>query len=291
MENDAPPPETDVLARLRTEEFKSLELEAEVARLRLKNTHNIQDIVAAQAECSEYKMRCERAEREVGELRAKYEGLKRRFSPNLNLKASFRKHEPDAESGERREGDLKAVLPSESPLASPPASTSKLPDTNSKLGEPIVRKASASSTDGREIPWPQSPVVPSPFIPSSNDPRKRTKLDANIPSFPDLPFSSSTPSIAPANYSPSIPARDPSDSPALLNDPTKRFNPRTPNPPLPQRPTGTPFPPTPPPGFSINFTGTGPDQGWPRRPSQSGSGSSPIRVRIAFSLVCLAGAK
>jgi hypothetical protein len=84
MENGAPPPENDMLARLRAEEFKSLGLEAELAVLRLKLVHDGEDLVAARSRCSKYKARWEHTERELAELRAKYEGLKRKLAPKVS---------------------------------------------------------------------------------------------------------------------------------------------------------------------------------------------------------------
>lgn len=84
MENGAPPPENDMLARLRAEEFRSLSLEAELAVLRLKLVHDGEDLVAARSRCSKYKARWEHTERELTEVRAKYEGLKRKLAPKVS---------------------------------------------------------------------------------------------------------------------------------------------------------------------------------------------------------------
>jgi chromosome segregation ATPase len=83
MENEgsAPPPKNDtVLARLRTQEFRTLALEAEVAVLQLRITHNEEDLAATRGERAEFKARWARSERELAEVRGKYEGLKRRVS-------------------------------------------------------------------------------------------------------------------------------------------------------------------------------------------------------------------
>ncbi|KAJ7905911.1 hypothetical protein B0H13DRAFT_2663112 [Mycena leptocephala] len=225
MENGAPPPENDMLARLRAEEFRSLSLEAELAVLRLKLVHDGEDLVAARSRCSKYKARWEHTERELTEVRAKYEGLKRKLAPK-------RKHEPDIDdAGERREHNSFALSCGEdSPVEEFNPSTNKTPDPNSKLGDPIVRKVSVSSVDERDSVWPKSPIIttasPIHAIPSSNsadrtsDPRKRMKVDTS----PDL-RTSSTPSIAPPSPSitpASVPARRPPPFTAHTPNPCPR---------------------------------------------------------------------
>ncbi|KAJ6577594.1 hypothetical protein B0H19DRAFT_1120541 [Mycena capillaripes] len=245
MENDAPAPDNDVLARLRASELKSVELEGQIAVLRLKNAHKLEDMATAQSERNAYRARCHRAERELTELRAKYEGLKRRVPPNL-LK---RKHEDGGDDVERPE---RVSRGEESPEVSPQVAVRELPDAHSNLGEPISRKSSASSstsTDERNNPWLRSPVVVSPSLPamlsSTSDPRKRMKLDMRSPS---------TAPVAPRNSSPPSPLVSAS------------------------RPTSTPTPSFSAPNFTTpdyNRTGRPP----PPQSSESKAGSSPVNPK------------
>ncbi|KAJ7148558.1 hypothetical protein C8R43DRAFT_1009307, partial [Mycena crocata] len=208
MENDAPPPQNDILAQLREQKVQSIRLKADVDVLRMEISHHLEDIATLRTERDEYRAKYDeyhekyhKAGRELVEVRGKYNTLKRQWPQNQSLK---RKPEgdPAADGGERRE---RVENPCQSPVERSPAqSTSRLPDDDA-----IMRRASLSSTDERDPIWPQSPVVPELVAISTssssaslsanaadrtNDPRKRIKLD--------LRTSTTSPSDLrlPANY-------------------------------------------------------------------------------------------
>ncbi|KAJ7227715.1 hypothetical protein B0H12DRAFT_1148652 [Mycena haematopus] len=203
--------------QLRTHEFRILTLEAELAVLRLQNTHHAEDNAAVCAQRDEYKAERDRYKSERDEVRRKYEGLKKSWT---GLRQRYRKYEPGSDGGEQRDaplhGEKSPVEESCSPVTRRCASkflNTNLP-SNSNLGESIVRKAS----ECRNL-LQTSPGVPaiSP-LERTNDPRKRLKIDPT--SSPDLPRS---PPSLPSNASPpSIPAvtstNSISNSPSSLSD-------------------------------------------------------------------------
>ncbi|KAF8217172.1 hypothetical protein K438DRAFT_2007812 [Mycena galopus ATCC 62051] len=178
MENDAPSPKNDVLARrTRTHEFRILDLEAENAVLRLQNSHHIEDNAAMCAQRDAYKADRDRYKAELDELRGKYEALER------TLKPPKRKYEPEADGGDL--GDQRdAGLHGEN-LKSPvdeswSPTTNNFPDSNSKLGEQILRKPGSLTNEHEHKSYQRSPVVATPSLPTispaerTNDPRKAT---------------------------------------------------------------------------------------------------------------------
>ncbi|KAJ7034407.1 hypothetical protein C8F04DRAFT_1395466 [Mycena alexandri] len=266
MENDALPPEKDLLARLRAQEFTTLELKAQIDVLKLTIAHQNEDLAVVQKEHAECKTRCGTVEADLALVRFKYDNLKRKCAPPPPLLK--RKFESGSDGVEARERESLAASRGEhSPVeGSSPLLNGKLPDTLqlSRLGDPIVRKTSVSSMDEQESVWPRSPVVAGPGIPSSssfdrtNDPRKRQKTEST-PSSPDLkPISlpsasdSASPMVLTRTSPASIPPPSASASPAHSNATTlTRFlrpayimHPHPhPHVTLPPRPTGTPFPP------------------------------------------------
>ncbi|KAJ6481076.1 hypothetical protein C8R45DRAFT_1215916 [Mycena sanguinolenta] len=204
MENDAPSSQNDVLARrTRTHEFKILSLEAEVAVLRLKIAHHVEDNTAVCAQRDEYKAERDRYKSERDELRRKYEGLKRTFA----VTAPKRKYEPDADG----EGLRDAAASGETRPKESPGEASWSLVTKSKLGEPIVRRASeptlsANEPSANKRRLQTCPVLAAPSISLSassiertNDPRKRLKIDPTLSV--DISFSTQPPSTSP----PSVP--------------------------------------------------------------------------------------
>ncbi|KAJ7648692.1 hypothetical protein DFH06DRAFT_572213 [Mycena polygramma] len=236
MENDAPPmtqiqtQTTSTLEKLRASELHAVELEHQLALLRLTYTHTLEDLALARAECAAVRVECNelrsecsdaksserRVERERDEVRGKYEGLKRRLyerdkaeRERVRVQAGCKRKHENEDGRERREMDMDCS-------SSPPTPITKLPDPNtSRLGAPIARKSSASSacssTDERDSIWPRSPALPVPPLPlpgsssapSSNvnggcverDPRKRMKFDGHSPSSPSSPDLCSSPSL------------------------------------------------------------------------------------------------
>ncbi|KAJ6478088.1 hypothetical protein C8R47DRAFT_1323155 [Mycena vitilis] len=197
MENDAPPTPmtqtqtttTSTLEKLRASERSAVELQGEVALLRLAHAHTLEDLAAARAECNTLRIECacsdaktseRRAERERYEVRGKYEGLKRRFYEKEREKVERereragckRRHEEgDERRRERDSGEMDMDCSS-----SPPTPSTRLPDPNTnRLGASIARKSSASSacsssssTGERDPIWPRSPALPVPPLPSSS---------------------------------------------------------------------------------------------------------------------------
>ncbi|KAF7356104.1 hypothetical protein MVEN_00940500 [Mycena venus] len=159
MENDASPPENDVLARLQTQEFRTLDLEAEIAVLQLKIMHNLEDIAAAQAEKNKYKARWERSERKLSEVRGKYEGLKRWICAGAA-------GPPSANSNVKGPGDARVEKCPADKMSSP---------TITKLPDPITCKVSSSSADERcpkldpklRVATNCTPLPPPPPLPPS----------------------------------------------------------------------------------------------------------------------------
>ncbi|KAJ7752921.1 hypothetical protein B0H16DRAFT_1545355, partial [Mycena metata] len=281
MENDAPPPENDLLARLRAQEFTTLELKAQIDVLKLKIAHQNEDLVVEQRQHAKYKTRCGGVEAELAHVRSKYESLKRKcVVPQPPLK---RKFDSDSDGAEARERELRCE---HSPVdgASPPED-GKLPDALqlSRLGDASSRKTSVSSSiDEQDNVWPRSPVVPGPGIPCSssfartNDPRKRQKTEST-PSSPDFRPAHLPPASAPTTSASASASTTSTPTPAIQIPPSPthphphpdltRF-PRPAAPPhqhqhqhaphphmiptLPPRPSGTPFPPFPPPGVNAS---------------------------------------
>ncbi|KAJ7648695.1 hypothetical protein DFH06DRAFT_1423394, partial [Mycena polygramma] len=168
MENDAPPmmqaqtPPTSTLEKLRASELHAVELEHQLALLRLTHAHTLEDLALSQAECTavcaecnELRSECSdaktgerRAERERDEVRGKYEGLKRRFyerekereRERERVQGCKRKHE-DGDGRERREsagGEMDMDC-----STSPPTPTTKVRSLPSPPSLPPLPHSSA----------------------------------------------------------------------------------------------------------------------------------------------------
>ncbi|KAF8217171.1 hypothetical protein K438DRAFT_2082485 [Mycena galopus ATCC 62051] len=198
MENDAPSPQKDVLARrTRTHEFRILDLEAENAVLRLQNTHHIEDNAAVYAQRDEYKADRDRYKAERDEVRGKYESLKR------TLKPPKRKYEPDAD-GEQRDAGLHGENLKSPVDESCSPTTKKLPDLHSKPREQILRKPGSLANEHEH----RAKIDPA-FSPDMRSPDMRSSLNGPLPptnSLLSIPASNSSSSNLPSNSSPSIPA-------------------------------------------------------------------------------------
>ncbi|KAF7370085.1 hypothetical protein MSAN_00638500 [Mycena sanguinolenta] len=185
MENDAPSSQNDVLARrTRTHEFRILDLEAEVAVLRLKIAHHIEDNAAVCAQRDEYKAERDRYKTERDDCR--------------NANTNPMKTVGSSGTPWRQAGGVLAKR-------CPPPVTEK-----SKLGEPIARRVSEPTSLANERRLSQTcPVSGTPSLPAislierTNDPRKRFKNDPTLSL--DIPCSTQSPSTF-------IPAVNPSPS-------------------------------------------------------------------------------
>ncbi|KAK7024824.1 hypothetical protein R3P38DRAFT_2951349 [Favolaschia claudopus] len=238
MENDAP------------HEFRGVDLEAQIAHLHLTITHHLQDNEMIRHERDEYKARFERIERELGELRGKYENLKRRFNGAPPLPppppAMKRRRDPEAEGGDReREMLLGMVRTEKSPDVEPFLSKT---ETQHNPEAPIVRKI---STDISERLWETNASFTSQCSDRTNDPRKRPRVDPT--SSPDLSIpiqrsSSSLSSMAIASSSSSSSVQSDSSSTLTLEYPQDdpNFKPRSSSAiPPPAASMRTPRPPNP----------------------------------------------
>ncbi|KAJ7509578.1 hypothetical protein B0H11DRAFT_1252499 [Mycena galericulata] len=220
MENDAPPPapgpalgNDSTLAQLRAQQIISLNLEGQIAVLKLQLEHGQEDVAAARqaaaAACRDsvdLRMRYDSSQRELTEVRGKYEALKRRCHASTSSQPPGlkRKCEGEQDGGEHereRRGSGENFY--ERPAMVPPTNSPRAPDDAI-----VVRKTSLSLPDERDPVWPPSPVVPAPeMFPSStlplplshppdadrpNDPRKRIKLDSHArghaPCSPELQY-------------------------------------------------------------------------------------------------------